>query len=297
MVDKWLDVRTEEEFFKPYGDISVNEKLIILQRLFPYARVNEADPEYITAVYGKGALETFRYEVRCGCLLSFTSSKARAVEIIMKNYFPNFKSSRDLKPLSKDIPVLKGEDAQRFLDRMEEVEKRFYERKSKAENKSNYTSVFTTDQINSYMEAARSVSLFSLDPIAKIGAVIVDSKGKIISKGYNTLPIGVKETEIRYKDRVWKQQFEIHAEMNAISMAARNGEKLLGASIFVHGLPTCNECAKAIIQSGIKEVYMDTDPRSLGALHSTWMDAWEITKTMFDEAGIHYFFTNNKEYK
>ena len=138
--------------------------------------------------------------------------------------------------------------------------------------------------IKRYMQLADQVSSWSKDPSTKVGAVIVGDKGQIISQGYNGFPRGVKDSETRYNDRPLKYKLVVHAEMNAILNALYNSASVKGCALFVHNLPVCNECAKAIIQSGIKKVYMDTE------INERWQESWEITRKMFAEAGIEYEF-------
>ncbi|AYE35794.1 deoxycytidylate deaminase [Clostridium septicum] len=106
----------------------------------------------------------------------------------------------------------------------------------------------------------------SKDPATQVGACIVDCENKILSQGYNGLPVGCSDDEFPW-DREGelletKYPYVVHAELNAILNA--RGSNLYGAKIYVALFP-CNECAKAIIQSGIKEViylsdkYSDTD--------------------------------------
>lgn len=106
----------------------------------------------------------------------------------------------------------------------------------------------------------------SKDPATQVGACIVDCENKILSQGYNGLPVGCSDDEFPW-DREGelletKYPYVVHAELNAILNA--RGSNLYGSKIYVALFP-CNECAKAIIQSGIKEViylsdkYSDTD--------------------------------------
>ena len=114
------------------------------------------------------------------------------------------------------------------------------------------------------------LSLFSAmrskDPNTQVGACIVSEDNKILSVGYNGMPIGCDDDampwgrEGEFLDT--KYPFVAHAELNAI--LNRPTVSLKNARIYVSLFP-CNECAKAIIQSGIKEVvywhnkYKDTD--------------------------------------
>ncbi|MDI9503347.1 MAG: dCMP deaminase family protein [Bacillota bacterium] len=99
----------------------------------------------------------------------------------------------------------------------------------------------------------------SKDPSTRVGACIVDNEHKVVSVGYNGMPIGVDDDEIswnRGEDLDSKYLYVCHAEFNAI-LNIRNGSSLRGCKLYVTLFP-CNECAKAIIQSGIKEIiYLD----------------------------------------
>lgn len=99
----------------------------------------------------------------------------------------------------------------------------------------------------------------SKDPSTKVGACIVDQNHKVVSIGYNGMPRGVDETQVSWEKGDGldsKYLYVCHAEFNAI-LNTRNNSALEGCSIYVTLFP-CNECAKAIIQTGIKElVYAD----------------------------------------
>ena len=121
----------------------------------------------------------------------------------------------------------------------------------------------------------------SKDPNTQVGACIVNKNNKILSMGYNGAPIGMTDENMpwdrqgSYLDT--KYAYVCHAELNAILNYRGNLE---GSIIYVDLFP-CNECAKAIIQAGIKEVvyacdkYKDTD-------------SVIASKRMFDECGVKY---------
>jgi dCMP deaminase len=100
----------------------------------------------------------------------------------------------------------------------------------------------------------------SKDPSTQVGACIVDSEKRILSTGYNGFPHGCSDDEFPWnRDESLgetKYQFVVHAELNAILNAS--GKSLAGSTLYV-GLFPCNECAKAIIQAGIKEVIYLSD--------------------------------------
>ena len=121
----------------------------------------------------------------------------------------------------------------------------------------------------------------SKDPSTPVGSCIVDSKNnRILSVGYNGFPFGCSDDEFPWEREgdvlCTKYPYVVHAELNAI--LNNRGVSLDGSKIYTALFP-CNECAKAIIQSGIKEViylsdkYADTDNV-------------KASKRMFDKAGV-----------
>jgi dCMP deaminase len=106
----------------------------------------------------------------------------------------------------------------------------------------------------------------SKDPSTQVGACIVDKDNKVVGIGYNGFPIGCSDDNLPWErqgdnSNLTKYPYVVHAEANAILNSTKD---LHGARIYVDLFP-CNECAKLIIQSGIKEVvflsdkYKDTD--------------------------------------
>ena len=140
-----------------------------------------------------------------------------------------------------------------------------------------------------YIDIAKAISKWSKDPSSKIGAVAVGEKGQILAQGYNGFPRGIADTPERYNDRDTKYKFVVHAEMNVIYNASYNGVSLDGADLYIYGLPTCSECAKGIVQVGIKRVIM---PKV--RYPEFWMKNWEESKKIYDEAGVEYVFGNYK---
>ena len=105
-----------------------------------------------------------------------------------------------------------------------------------------------------FMAVAKLASMRSKDPNTQVGACIVSQQNKILSMGYNGFPMGCSDDEFpwaRVGDTVdTKYAYVTHAELNAILNYRGNLE---GAKLYVSLFP-CNECAKAIIQAGIKKV-------------------------------------------
>lgn len=139
-----------------------------------------------------------------------------------------------------------------------------------------------TDWGNRYLSLAKEISTWSKDPSRKIGAVAVGSKGQILAQGYNGFPRGILDSADRYNDRPTKYKFVVHAEMNVIYNATFNGVSLDGARLFVYGLPVCSECAKGIIQVGIKSVTIYTDD----VVPDMWTESYAITHNLFEEADV-----------
>lgn len=122
----------------------------------------------------------------------------------------------------------------------------------------------------------------SKDPATQTGAVIVDKDNQILSIGYNGFPTGCSDEHFPWKDDDQdvlknKHYYVVHSELNAILNA--KGRDLRGATIYVTLFP-CSECAKAIIQAGIKNVVY--------AAIKEGKDYTKAAKRMFDAAGIDY---------
>jgi dCMP deaminase len=105
-------------------------------------------------------------------------------------------------------------------------------------------------------ELMKVVSLRSEDPSTKVGCVILDKVGRVVSTGYNGLPKGLKTDDFTLSERPIKYQHVVHADMNAILFAERH--RLKGSTMYVPFLP-CSNCAKGIIQSGISFVKYNTE--------------------------------------
>src|SRR5215469_9249484 len=135
-----------------------------------------------------------------------------------------------------------------------------------------------------FLDLARLVSSWSKDPSTKCGAVIVRPDRTIASLGYNGFPRGCRDDQELYDDRPLKYERVVHAEMNAILSAA---ESLRGYTIYIwppSEAPTCNRCAAAVIQAGIRTVVWQID--LLSTAHSRWSDHPRAGTDMYREAGV-----------
>lgn len=147
----------------------------------------------------------------------------------------------------------------------------------------------------SWDEYFMGVSLLSCrrskDPSTQVGACIVNSENRIMSVGYNGLPKGCSDDEYPWERKAVSQNetkypFVCHAELNAILNAG--GNSLKGCRIYVALFP-CNECAKAIIQSGIEEVVYISDKYAN-------TEATVASKRMLASAGVELTkFTSDKK--
>ena len=146
-----------------------------------------------------------------------------------------------------------------------------------------------------FMGIAKLSSMRSKDPNTQVGACIVGNDNRILSIGYNGTPNGYKDNEFPW-DREGnpldtKYLYVCHAEMNAILNYRGSRKELENAKIYVDLFP-CNECAKIIIQSGIKEVIYLSDKYAN-------TDGTIASKRLFDTYGVKYkqIETNGKEIK
>lgn len=109
---------------------------------------------------------------------------------------------------------------------------------------------------NRFIELCNHIATWSKDKSTQVGAVIVDANKRIVSVGYNGFPAGVDDDVESRHERPAKYMYTEHAERNAIFTASRIGVSLLNTTLYCNYLP-CPDCARAIIQSGIKTVYFE----------------------------------------
>ena len=135
-----------------------------------------------------------------------------------------------------------------------------------------------------FMGIAKLSALRSKDPSTQVGACIVSSDNRILSMGYNGTPNGFDDQDFPW-DREGhalntKYLYVCHAELNAILNFRGHKRDFEGAKIYVALFP-CNECAKAIIQSGIKEVIYISDKYKD-------QDNFKASKILFDKCNVKY---------
>lgn len=144
---------------------------------------------------------------------------------------------------------------------------------------------FRKDTINweeYFMGIAQLSALRSKDPSTQVGACIVDDDHKVVSIGYNGMPRGISDSIIPWghgEGLDSKYLYVCHAELNAI-LNTRNGAQLKGCTLYVTLFP-CNECAKAVVQVGIKEiVYLELDEKHEEGI------AFKASKKILEMAGV-----------
>ncbi|MCL2051370.1 MAG: dCMP deaminase family protein [Lachnospiraceae bacterium] len=134
-----------------------------------------------------------------------------------------------------------------------------------------------------FMGVSKLSGLRSKDPSTQVGACIVSEDNKILSMGYNGFPTGCSDDEFPWnrdgKAIETKYPYVVHSELNAI--LNYRGGSLDGAKIYVSLFP-CNECAKAIIQAGIKTIVYDNDKYAD-------TDSVIASKRMLSAAGVKFF--------
>ena len=135
-----------------------------------------------------------------------------------------------------------------------------------------------------FMAIAKLSAMRSKDPSTQVGACIVSNDNRILSIGYNGAPNGFSDDDFPWdrdgENLDTKYPYVCHAELNAILNYRGRKKDLEDAKIYVDLFP-CNECAKLIIQSGIKEVIYLSD--------KYWDSDNNIaSRKLFDKCGVRY---------
>lgn len=135
-----------------------------------------------------------------------------------------------------------------------------------------------------FMSIAKLTAGRSKDPNTQVGACIVSGDNRVLSTGYNGTPNGFNDDDFPWKREgnplETKYMYVCHAEANAIDNYRGYKKEFENARIYVDLFP-CNECAKKIIQSGIKEVIYLSDKYADS-------DSTKAAKLLFDTCGVKY---------
>ncbi len=136
-----------------------------------------------------------------------------------------------------------------------------------------------------FLRLAHEVSTWSKDRSTQVGAVIVGDDKTPGPYGYNGFPRDVDDDAEDRHQRPTKYRWTEHAERNAIYNAARIGMGLKGCTMYVTHVP-CADCARAIVQVGIREVVVDRACLEDQGFNDRWDEDSQVTREMLKEAGV-----------
>lgn len=132
-----------------------------------------------------------------------------------------------------------------------------------------------------FLLLAQMAASWSKDPSTKVGAVIVDQQRRVVGIGYNGFPRGVPDSSAFLSDRDEKYPMIVHAELNAI-LNSWDMNLVKGTTLYVWPLFPCCDCAKAIIQSGIRHIVYPKNEEAV----QRWGDSWLHAIRLLDFAGV-----------
>ena len=136
-----------------------------------------------------------------------------------------------------------------------------------------------------FMRYAYLISQKSKDPSTKIGAVLVKGGDTdVLSCAYNGFPRGISDKEELYLNRECKHKLVCHSEFNAIVNAARKGVSTLDTILYTPAT-VCSECAKIIIQAGVREIIYHKQYPRFDHLPK-WEESCKLAKALLEEAGV-----------
>lgn len=139
-----------------------------------------------------------------------------------------------------------------------------------------------------FLEMASLVSTWSKDNSTKVGCVLVRTDKSIVSVGYNGFPRGIDDTIPERSQRPDKYLYTEHAERNALYNSLLNGSSVIGCTAYSTHL-TCSDCARGLIQSGIKR-FVCYDPSKYPGLAERLADGMKAAKKMFNEAEVEVVY-------
>lgn len=141
---------------------------------------------------------------------------------------------------------------------------------------------------NRFLEMADVLSGWSKDKNRGVGAVIADEQHRVISVGFNGFPRGVDDNIPERHERPAKYHYTEHAERNAIYSAASHGSRTSGCVMYLRWHP-CDDCAKGIVQSGIKKVVCDKPD----FYDERWGERFRYADTILREGGVIIEYIEN----
>jgi dCMP deaminase len=139
-----------------------------------------------------------------------------------------------------------------------------------------------------FLNIAEQVKLKSKDQSTQIGAVVVGLDNEVLSTGYNSFPRGLDDSKQERQERPEKYFWFEHAERNAIYNAARIGVSLKNSTIYLtSGIP-CMDCARGIVNSGIKVVWCKRVCTTKNK--EKWEESQMKSMQLLNECGVQVFF-------
>ena len=142
-----------------------------------------------------------------------------------------------------------------------------------------------------FKNLALEVSQWSKDPSTKVGCIAVKDR-KVIATGYNGFPAGISDNKEDYENRDIKYKKIVHAEKNMIYNACQHGVSLVGSTVYVSGLPTCEECWKGLVQVGISRLVMPSVKSLIGEAYERWSKGCYTAIKYMEEAGVEVYQYN-----
>lgn len=134
-----------------------------------------------------------------------------------------------------------------------------------------------------FLDRAKQIATWSKDISSKVGCVAVGEFKQELSAGYNGFPRNIEDSSDRMNYKDVKYKFTVHAEANMICNATLNQVTLQNSTVYVYGLPPCNECSKLLIQCGISRIvfYECENSEKL-----KWQELGKLSESLFKESGI-----------
>ena len=131
-----------------------------------------------------------------------------------------------------------------------------------------------------FLNIAEEIASWSKDVGTRVGSVLVMDR-RIVATGYNGFPAGILDSPERYENRELKLAYTVHAEVNALLNAAKNGAQTKGSTLYVTFSP-CIHCSTAIIQAGVSKVVCPT----IESAPERWHASFKLGQDILKEADI-----------
>jgi dCMP deaminase len=131
-----------------------------------------------------------------------------------------------------------------------------------------------------FLDLAKHISEWSLDPSTKVGAVAVKDR-RVLATGYNGLPRGIADLPGRLNNRDEKYLRTVHAEANIVAQAARFGIDMSGSTVYVWPFLPCCNCTTLMIQAGIRRIVVPELP-----IPDRWQANFNLSVDMLRESSV-----------